>query len=339
MIKLGIYLAEKGLIPDFILNFFIQKISLARVNSASTHNEKLTVINQLKSGPIAEKTSDANDQHYEVPPEFFELVLGKHMKYSCSHFGSELDDLDHAEEAMLKLYIDRAGIDDNQNILDLGCGWGSFSLYAAAKFPSSKFTAVSNSKDQINFINAEAQKRDLKNLIATQKNINEMHFNETFDKVISIEMFEHMRNYESLLNKVSNFLKPSGELFVHIFCHRFACYLYEAKNESDWMTKNFFEGGIMPSEDIFSNFENDLKVVRSWKVNGTHYGLTSKKWLEKHDTNKSKIISMFDQHYGNGKTWFFRWRMFFLTCAEFFSINEGNDWFVSHYLLKKKSEY
>ena len=335
MIKLGIYLAEKGLIPDFILNFFIQKISLGRVNSATTENEKLTVINQLKSGPIAEKTSDANDQHYEVPPEFFQLVLGKHMKYSCSHFDSELDDLDHAEEAMLQLYLDRAGIDENQKILDLGCGWGSFSLYAAAKFPTSKFTAVSNSKDQINFINAEAQKRGLKNLIAMQKNINEMHFNETFDKVISIEMFEHMRNYKSLLSKVSNFLKPNGELFVHIFCHRFACYLYEAKNESDWMTKNFFEGGIMPSEDIFSNFENDLKVVRSWKVNGTHYGLTSKKWLEKHDKNKSKIISMFNQHYGNGKIWFFRWRMFFLTCAKFFSINKGNDWYVTHYLLRK----
>ncbi len=335
MIKLGIYLAEKGLIPDFILNFFIQKISLGRVNSATTENEKLTVINQLKTGPIAEKTSDANDQHYEVPPEFFQLVLGKHMKYSCSHFDSELDDLDHAEEAMLQLYLDRAGIDVNQKILDLGCGWGSFSLYAAAKFPTSKFTAVSNSKDQINFINAEAQKRGLKNLIAMQKNINEMHFNETFDKVISIEMFEHMRNYESLLSKVSNFLKPNGQLFVHIFCHRFACYLYEAKNESDWMTKNFFEGGIMPSEDIFSNFENDLKVVRSWKVNGTHYGLTSKKWLEKHDKNKSKIISMFNQHYGNGKIWFFRWRMFFLTCAKFFSINKGNDWYVTHYLLRK----
>ena len=335
MIKLGIYLAEKGLIPDFILNFFIQKISLGRVNSATTENEKLTVINQLKSGPIAEKTSNANDQHYEVPPEFFQLVLGKHMKYSCSHFDSELDDLDHAEEAMLQLYLDRAGIDGNQKILDLGCGWGSFSLYAAAKFPTSKFTAVSNSRDQINFINAEAKKRGLKNLIAMQKNINEMHFNETFDKVISIEMFEHMRNYESLLGKVSNFLKPDGELFVHIFCHRFACYLYEAKNESDWMTKNFFEGGIMPSEDIFSNFENDLKVVSSWKVNGTHYGLTSKKWLEKHDKNKSKIIAMFNQHYGNGKIWFFRWRMFFLTCAKFFSINKGNDWYVTHYLLRK----
>jgi cyclopropane-fatty-acyl-phospholipid synthase len=168
-----------------------------------------------------------------------------------------------------------------------------------------------------------------------QKNINEMHFNETFDKVISIEMFEHMRNYESLLSKVSNFLKPNGQLFVHIFCHRFACYLYEAKNESDWMTKNFFEGGIMPSEDIFSNFENDLKVVRSWKVNGTHYGLTSQKWLEKHDKNKSKIIPLFNQHYGDGKIWFFRWRLFFLTCAKFFSINKGNDWYVTHYLLRK----
>ena len=338
MIKIGIYLAEKGLVPDFILNFFIKRISLARVSSASIENEKIIVINNLKSGPIAERTSDANDQHYEVPPAFFELVLGKYMKYSCSQFDSKTDDLDKAEENMLQLYIDRAGIQANQSILDLGCGWGSFSLFAAAKFPSSKFIAVSNSKDQINFINNQASLRGLRNLTAVQQNINEMHFSETFDKVVSIEMFEHMRNYESLLSKVSDFLNPDGELFVHIFCHRFACYLYETKNDSDWMTKNFFEGGIMPSEDIFSNFENHLKVVSTWKVNGSHYGLTSQKWLEKHDKNKSKIISLFDQHYGNGKTWFFRWRMFFLTCAEFFSINEGNDWFVSHYLLKKKSE-
>ena len=335
MIKLGIYLAERGLIPDFILGFFIKKISLARVSSASIEKEKQIVINELKSGPIAEKTSDANDQHYEVPPAFFELVLGKHMKYSCSQFDSKSDDLDQAEQNMLQLYLDRAGIQANQNILDLGCGWGSFSLFAAAKFPTSKFTAVSNSKDQINFINEEAAQRGLKNLTAIQKNINQMHFNETFDKVISIEMFEHMRNYESLLSKVSNFLKPDGELFVHIFCHRFACYLYEAKNDSDWMTKNFFEGGIMPSEDIFSNFENDLKVVRTWKVNGTHYGLTSQKWLENHDENKSKIIKLFNQHYEDGKIWFFRWRMFFLTCAKFFSVNQGHDWYVTHYLLKK----
>jgi cyclopropane-fatty-acyl-phospholipid synthase len=335
MIKIGIYLAERGLIPDFILNFFIQKISLGRVNSATTDNEKLTVIDKLKSGPIAEKTSDANDQHYEVPPAFFQLVLGKHMKYSCSQFDSKSDDIDQAEENMLQLYLDRAGIQANQNILDLGCGWGSFSLFAAAKFPTSKFTAVSNSKDQINYINEQARSRGLNNLSAIQKNINEMHFNETFDKVISIEMFEHMRNYESLLSKVSDFLKPNGELFVHIFCHRSACYLYEAKNESDWMTKNFFEGGIMPSEDIFTYFENDLKVVRSWKVNGTQYGMTSLKWLERHDQNKSKIIKLFHQHYGNGKIWFFRWRMFFLTCAKFFSINSGNDWYVTHYLLKK----
>ena len=335
MIKFGIYLAERGLIPDFILSFFIKKISLARVSSSSIEKEKQMVINELKSGPIAEKTSDANDQHYEVPPAFFELVLGKYMKYSCSQFDSKSDDLDQAEQNMLQLYLDRAGIQANQNILDLGCGWGSFSLYAAAKFPTSKFTAVSNSKDQINFINEEAAKRGLKNLTALQKNINEMHFNETFDRVISVEMFEHMRNYESLLSKVSNFLKPNGELFVHIFCHRFACYLYEAKNDSDWMTKNFFEGGIMPSEDIFSNFENDLKVVRTWKVNGTHYGLTSQKWLENHDENKSKIIKLFNQHYEDGKIWFFRWRMFFLTCAKFFSVNQGNDWYVTHYLLKK----
>ena len=336
MIKLGIYLAERGLIPDIVLGFFIKKLSLARVNSTTIKHEKKATLNLLKSGPIAERTSEANDQHYEVPPEFFKMVLGSRLKYSCALFDSPSDSLDLAEENMLRLYLERANIEDNQNILDLGCGWGSFSLFAAAQYPGSKFLAVSNSSDQINFINEQAQLKGLRNLSAVQKNINDMYFEETFDKVVSIEMFEHMRNYESLLRRVSQFLKPEGELFVHIFCHRFACYLYEAKNEADWMTQNFFEGGIMPSEDIFSYFENDFIVSRSWKVNGMNYGVTSQKWLEKHDTNKLKIISLFSKHYGEGKIWFYRWRIFFLTCAKFFSINEGNDWFVSHYLLKKK---
>jgi len=335
IVKIGIYLAERGLVPDFILDYFIEKISMSRILSVDINDQKYKVIESLKSGDIAEMTTEANDQHYEVPPDFFKIVLGKHLKYSCSYFESASHSLDDAEEKMLEKYIKRAEIKDDQDILDLGCGWGSFSLFAAKKFPNSNFTAVSNSKDQIKFINEQAALRGLTNLKACQQNINEMHFKKTFDRIISIEMFEHMRNYQALLAKVSNFLKSNGYLFVHIFCHQKACYLYEAKNESDWMTKNFFEGGIMPSEDIFNYFDQHLSVKRSWKVNGVNYGITSKKWLDNHDTNKSEIIAMFDKHYGNGRIWFYRWRIFFLTCARFFSINKGNDWFVSHYLFEK----
>ena len=335
--NIGIWLAERGFIPDFLLRIAVRLISKARIKNTNNFSEKLDVLNTLKEGPIAESAPSANKQHYEVPPAFFEKVLGSKLKYSCSLFNSYSKDLDDAEIEMLETYVERADIGPNQEVLDLGCGWGSFSLFAAQKFNSSNFTAVSNSEDQINYVNQKAKELGIKNLIAIRQDINQLNLKNSFDRVVSIEMFEHMRNYRNLLKQISEILVDDGKLFVHIFCHSQSAYLYEVKNERDWMTKFFFTGGIMPSKDIFNFFNEDLITTKSWEINGKHYSRTSKAWLKNMDKNSKVIKQILNAHYDEKNIWFYRWRIFFLTCGEFFRINNGKEWFVSHYLLRKKN--
>ena len=243
MTKLLLHLTERGYIPDFLIKKAALFLSNRRLAESDIEKNKEKVINLLSDGVVAEKTVDANDQHYEVPPEFFKKVLGNRLKYSCSLFDGQTT-LDEAEDKMLDLYIERANILDGQEILDLGCGWGSFSLYAAAKFPESNITSVSNSFDQINFINEEAEKRNLKNIKAIKMDVNNLNLDNHFDRIISIEMFEHLRNYKSILSSLSSLLKDNGKLFIHIFCNKEITYLYEVRHDLDWMTKYFFLGGI-----------------------------------------------------------------------------------------------
>ena len=335
---LGIWLAERGWIPDFLLRIAVKFISKARIKKSSSFSEKLDVISSLRDGPIAELTPFANKQHYEVPPAFFEKVLGSKLKYSCSLFSDNQKSLNDAETEMLKTYIERANIRSKQEILDLGCGWGSFSLYAAQKFSDCNFTAVSNSDEQINFIKSKIQELGLTNLLALKQDINQLNLNKKFDRIVSIEMFEHMRNYKNLLQRLSNLMTDDGLLFVHIFCHRQSAYFYEIKNQWDWMTKYFFTGGIMPSKDIFEFFDEDLTVAESWEINGKHYSKTSKSWLKNIDKNSKIVKQILNQHYDEKNIWFNRWRIFFLACEEFFKINDGKEWFVSHYLLEKKNK-
>ena len=335
---LGIWLAERGWIPDFLLRIAVKFISKARIKKSSSFSEKLDVISSLRDGPIAELTPFANKQHYEVPPAFFEKVLGSKLKYSCSLFSDNQKSLNDAETEMLKTYIERANIRSKQEILDLGCGWGSFSLYAAQKFSNCNFTAVSNSDEQINFIKSKIQELGLTNLLALKQDINQLNLNKKFDRIVSIEMFEHMRNYKNLLQRLSNLMTDDGLLFVHIFCHRQFAYFYEIKNQWDWMTKYFFTGGIMPSKDIFEFFDEDLTVAESWEINGKHYSKTSKSWLKNIDKNSKIVKQILNQHYDEKNIWFNRWRIFFLACEEFFKINDGKEWFVSHYLLEKKNK-
>ena len=335
---LGIWLAERGWIPDFLLRIAVKFISKARLKRSNSFSEKLAVLSSLKDGPIAESTPSANKQHYEVPPAFFEKVLGSKLKYSCSLFSDNQKNLNDAETEMLKTYIERANIRSKQEILDLGCGWGSFSLYAAQKFSNSNFTAVSNSDEQINFIKSKIQELGLTNLLALKQDINQLNLNKKFDRIVSIEMFEHMRNYKNLLQRLSNLMTDDGLLFVHIFCHRQSAYFYEIKNQWDWMTKYFFTGGIMPSKDIFEFFDEDLTVAESWEINGKHYSKTSKSWLKNIDKNSKIVKQILNQHYDEKNIWFNRWRIFFLACEEFFKINNGKEWFVSHYLLEKKNK-
>ena len=336
--NIGIWLAERGFIPDFLLRIAVKFISKARIKKSSSFSEKLDVISSLRDGPIAELTPFANKQHYEVPPAFFEKVLGSKLKYSCSLFSDNQKSLNDAETEMLKTYIERANIRSKQEILDLGCGWGSFSLYAAQKFSNCNFTAVSNSDEQINFIKSKIQELGLTNLLALKQDINQLNLNKKFDRIVSIEMFEHMRNYKNLLQRLSNLMTDDGLLFVHIFCHRQSAYFYEIKNQWDWMTKYFFTGGIMPSKDIFEFFDEDLTVAKSWEINGKHYSKTSKSWLKNIDKNSKIVKQILNQHYDEKDIWFNRWRIFFLACEEFFKINDGKEWFVSHYLLERKNK-
>lgn len=337
MTKFLLSIAEVGLIPDVFIKTAVRFITKKRLNESGIHENKLNVIKSISEGGIAEKTDDANEQHYEVPPEFFKYALGKNLKYSCSFF-DKTDSLDEAEKSMLELYIERADIQEGHDILDLGCGWGSFSLYVAEKYPSVSITAVSNSKDQIAFIQNEAKRRGLFNIKASKMDVNNLDLDNKFDRIVSIEMFEHLRNYKLILNSLNSLLKPDGRLFVHIFCHKELTYFYEIKNNYDWMTKYFFEGGIMPSQDIFKYFDDKLEVINQWDVNGNHYAKTCKAWLNNHYKNKDKILDIFDKHYDKPKIWFNRWRIFFLSCEAFFAINNGKEYFVSHYLLKKSNK-
>ena len=337
MTRFLLLLAESGFIPDTLIKIAVRYISSRRLAESSHHDNKDEIISSLSKGTVAEKTYDANEQHYEVPPEFFNQVLGTNLKYSCSLFDN-VNSLDEAEKSMLELYTERAEIKDGQEVLDLGCGWGSFSLYVAKKYPNTNITSISNSSDQINYIKNEAQKRGLLNINAIKMDVNNLDLDKQFDRIVSIEMFEHLRNYKLILNSLNSFLKTDGRLFIHIFCHKKFTYFYEVKNNLDWMTKYFFQGGIMPSVDIFEYFKDEFIIINQWNINGNNYSKTCKAWLDNHYKNKKKILDIFKTHYDKPIIWFNRWRIFFLSCEAFFALNNGEEYFVSHYLLKKSNK-
>ena len=333
----------KDVLPEFLVRFGIRTLLRKRLNDEFEPEEErrqenfMKLIRKLKDSPIAVNTFDANEQHYEVPTEFFQLVLGRNLKYSCGFWDDSTLSLEESEEKMLDLTCERADLKDGDNILELGCGWGSLTLYMAQKFPNSKVTAVSNSKTQKEYIDKTAAARNLKNINVITEDINSFHSNEKFDKIVSVEMFEHMRNYELLFLKINEFLKPGGEIFIHIFAHNKYAYLFEVKDESDWMSKYFFTGGIMPSDHLLLYFAKGFEVKNHWIVNGTNYEKTSNAWLANMELNKKKIMIIFADTYGkeDALKWFSYWKIFFMACAELWGFNGGNEWFVSHYLLKK----
>ena len=337
MTRFLLLLAESGFIPDSLIKIAVRYISSRRLIESTHSNNKDEIISALSKGAVAEKTYDANEQHYEVPPEFFNQVLGSNLKYSCSLFDND-HSLDEAENSMLKLYLERADIKNGQDVLDLGCGWGSFSFFVAKKYPNTNITSISNSNDQITYIKNEAQKRGLSNIKAIKMDVNNLDLDNHFDRIVSIEMFEHLRNYKSILKSLNKLLKPDGRLFIHIFCHKELTYFYELKNNFDWMTKYFFQGGIMPSRDIFEYFEDELVIINQWNINGNNYSKTCKAWLNNHYKNKKKILEIYRKYYDKPKIWYNRWRIFFLSCDAFFALNNGKEYFVSHYLLKKSDK-
>jgi len=343
MIKNLIDLAESGIMPDFLIRSGIRRMQKERIlwsqskiiSEVEAHHQDW--IEKMKKSSIAYVPEKANEQHYEVPPIFFENVLGKHLKYSSGYWPDGVSTLDESEYEMLKISSERAELVDGKSILELGCGWGSLTLFMAEKYRKSSITAVSNSRDQRKFIEQQCKDRGLDNVHVITSDMNDFSIDGSFDRVVSIEMFEHMRNYELLLNRISGWLKPGGKLFIHIFTHKTLVYPFTEEGEGDWMGKHFFSGGIMPSHQLLLYFQNDLKIESTWRFSGTHYERTSLAWLNKMDSQKNEIIEIFYKEYGKDQTpvWFQRWRIFFMACEVLFGFDYGREWGVSHYRFVK----
>ncbi len=336
-------LLEKEVVPDFILRRKIRKLLNDRLQEQkqpddySLEKQIQSLVKELSESPIAVNTVDANEQHYELPTEFFQYVLGPHMKYSSGWWENGVKTFEDSEYRMLKLTCEHAELKGGQEVLELGCGWGSLSLFMAEHYPTSLFTVVSNSRTQKKYIDAQAAKRGIKNLRVITADMNTFDIDQKFDRVVSVEMFEHMRNYRLLLNRISGWLKQEGKLFVHIFTHHKYAYKFEVKDDSDWMSKYFFSGGIMPSNDLLFYFNEDLQREHQWLINGTNYQKTSEAWLTNMDANREAIIPIMNATYGSekGMLWFAYWRIFFMACAELWGYNNGTEWMVSHYLFHK----
>ncbi len=330
MTSLGINLAERGLVPLPALRIGIRRLLAKRLLEAAQDPNVSAFSAHLKESAIAVLPEKANEQHYEVPADFFELTLGPNLKYSSAYWPEGTASLSEAEEAMLRLTVQRADLADGHEILELGCGWGSLTLHMAQRFPNSNITAVSNSAPQRRFIEARAPQ----NVRVITADMNELQLEKRFDRVVSVEMFEHMRNYRDLLHRICGWMKPDARLFVHVFCHRDYAYPFETEGDDNWMGRYFFTGGIMPSFDLFEHFDNDLFIEKDWRVSGTHYESTARAWRENLEKQRDPVMTVLQQTYGaEADRWFHRWRLFFLACEELFGYRGGSEWLVAHYLF------
>ena len=342
--SLGIELAERGLLPDFLVRQGMRRLLTARVREElqagceGLSQRHRALLEELRGGPIALHVRDANSQHYEVPAAYFEHVLGPRLKYSSCLWQDKVNDLTAAENAMLAVSCERAQLIDGMDVLELGCGWGSLTLWMAEHFPNSRILAVSNSSSQRDFILSRAAARGLTNVEVQTCDMNDFTTSRRFDRVVSVEMFEHMRNYESLFSRIAGWLKPDGKLFAHVFYHERSAYTFETDGRNDWMARHFFTGGTMPSADLFLEFQRDLLIEDLWLINGQHYQKTLEAWLVLHDAARSQIMPLFEATYGrdNAARMFQRWRMFYMACSELFGFQHGYEWGVAHFLFQRR---
>ncbi len=325
-------LIESGRVPDPLLRLGIRAnlaTRLARLRLAGDGGQS-AFVDGLRDAPIAEQVEKANEQHYEVPPRFFELVLGPRLKYSSCLWPEGTSTLARAEDAMLALTCERAGVEDGMRILDLGCGWGSMTLWLAERYPGAQIVAVSNSRPQRAFIEARAPE----NVRVVTADANDLVLGERFDRIVSVEMLEHMRNYERMLARIASWLEPDGRFFCHVFTHHRYAYAYD---DGGWMARRFFSGGTMPSDDLLPALAHGLSLRSRWRVPGTHYARTAAAWLERMDENREEILAVLGSAYGTGRAeaWFANWRVFFLACEELWGFRGGREWLVSHYLFDR----
>lgn len=336
---------EKNIVPEWLIRMGIRNMLAMKLREITISDveerqaKEIAFVEDLKRRPIAIRTEKANEQHYEVPTEFFLKVLGPNMKYSCALFDNETQTLEEAEVKMLELTCQRAELRDGHKVLELGCGWGSLSLFMAEKYKNSQIVAVSNSSTQKSYIDEQARKRNIKNLQIITQDMNDFDTSETFDRIVSVEMFEHLKNYREMFQRISRWMQPSGRFFLHIFTHHRYAYHYENIDGNDWLTEYFFQGGMMPSDNLVLHFQEHLQLEKHWCVSGRHYQLTSERWLARMKENRAEIEPILAQTYGkeNVTKWWVYWQLFFLACAELWGYKAGNEWLVSHYLFKISS--
>jgi cyclopropane-fatty-acyl-phospholipid synthase len=338
-------LIDSGRVPEPLLRRGIRAICALRLReqrgSVAEQQERLAeLVAQLSSSEIAIETEAANRQHYEVPAGFFQRTLGPHLKYSSCYWPPGVETLEDAEGAMLELTAERAELDAPgvRRVLDLGCGWGSFSLWAAARYPGVEVWGVSNSRSQRQFIEEQARRRGLTNLRVVTADVRALELPQQFDRVVSVEMFEHMRNYRALLAKVASWMAPGGKLFVHVFAHRQYAYPFDSHGASDWMAREFFSGGLMPSTSLLHHFQDHVRIEREWHLDGTHYARTADAWHENLIAGWDEVVGLFSRSEGQreAEARAHRWRVFYLACSEMFGYRRGSEWVVAHYRFCKR---
>jgi len=339
----ALHWVEQGRVPDRVVRIGIQRLLKARLAELRDGDAVASAalieafVADMAAAPIAPLPEKANEQHYELPAAFFAAVLGPHRKYSSCFWPDRETTLGEAEVAALKATCERAGLVDGQRVLELGCGWGSLTLWLAERHRRSRITAISNSHSQREHIEAEATRRGLMNVEVLTRDINEFDTLHRFDRIVSIEMFEHLRNWREAFANVARWLAPRGRFFLHVFAHRGAPYPFVERDASDWMSRHFFSGGQMPSDDLALRFQDDLRLLSRWRWDGSHYQRTAEAWLANMDRRQAELMPLFASVYGaDAGVWWMRWRLFFMSVAELFGHAGGQQWWVSHYLFERR---